>query len=153
MTRDEKVRQKLSAWRPGPGRQQLTIADDGFRLHLTADKQDELGCMVWELAVRRTPAPGDTLRAWAERIAQRTTGLLEQLAVVEIDHERNEGLLRSDQPSERGGQQFYCELLLQGTAEAVLRRYRAASDSARRRQVAFALTHDALAKLAGDLAN
>jgi hypothetical protein len=43
-------------------------------------------------------------------------------------------------------------VLLYGTAAATVRRYQASHEAgARREQVAFALTHEALAKLAGDL--
>ncbi|HZT83072.1 MAG TPA: hypothetical protein VFA26_22780, partial [Gemmataceae bacterium] len=70
---------------------------------------------------------------------------------VEVDAARNEALLRSVEPTRRGDDAFYSELLLRGTRAAELRRYRAARPDARREQVAFALTHEALAKVVGDL--
>ncbi len=152
MTLENTVRQKLSDWRPPAGRQELTVVGGGASLTLTADRCEELGCLVWELAVHRTAPPGETLRAWANRIVQRVTGLLEPLKVLEIDEQRNEGLLRSDKALARGDKLAYTEVLLKGTRDALLRRYQAdPNGNGHRKQVAFALTHEALAKLAGDL--
>jgi hypothetical protein len=152
----ETVRQKLAENFPHSGRHELAIADDkaGWAINLTLDRRDELGCLLWELALRRTnPAPaGETLRTWAERIARQTTGLLEPLKVHEIDELRNEALLRSEAPSLRKGKRLYYEVLLRGTNLAWLRRYEAdANGNGKREQVAFALTNDGLAKLADDL--
>jgi hypothetical protein len=143
---------KLNDWRP-PERAPLTAAEGGWSATLTADRADVVGCLVWELAVRRTaPAPGGDLKAWAERVAGRPAGLVEPLKVLEVDALRNEALLRSDEPSQRGGDLFYFEVLLRGTSEALVRRYRAWHDPAKKReQVAFALTHEALAKLVDTL--
>jgi hypothetical protein len=155
MNLDEILVGKLADWRPA-GRQTLHVAPEGsgWALTLGADRADEVGCLVWELALRRTtPAPaGETVKAWADRVARRVTGLLEPLKVVEVDDPRNEALLRSREAARRGDELFYYELLLKGTAEALLRRYRgAAQPNGRREQVAFPLTHEAVAKLVGDL--
>jgi hypothetical protein len=152
MTLENTVREKLSEWRPAAGRQELTIPFEGGSLSLMADRREDLGCLVWEVALRRTAPAKETLRAWADRIAARVTGLLEPLKVIEIDKQRHEGLLRSETPLVRGDKVLYCEIMLKGTNRATLRRYEApATGMGHREQVAFALTHDALAKLAGDL--
>ena len=52
---------------------------------------------------------------------------------------------------QRGDEVFYYEVLLTGTREGLLRRYRAWQNNGRREQVAFAVTNDALAKLVSDL--
>src|SRR5262245_8124806 len=150
MTLENTVRERLSEWRPPAERQELVVSDGDVSLHLTADRREELGCLTWELAVVRKAPAGETLHAWADRIAQRVTGLLEPLKVVEIDAVRNEGILRSDRPTTRGDDTFYCEVFLKGTTVATLRRYQA-RDTKPRAQIAFALTHDAIAKLANDL--
>jgi hypothetical protein len=110
--------------------------------------------MLWEVALGRTgvvPA-GLTLRSWAEQAAKRVTGLLEPLAVYEIDDARGEAILRSQAPTQRAGHLGYYEVLLRGTASAMLRRYSARHQpGSHRQQVAFALTHEALAKVADDL--
>ena len=152
----ETVRQKLAENFPHSGRHDLAIACDkaGWALNLTLDRRDELGCLIWELALRRTQAAPaeETLRSWAERIARQTTGLLEPIKVVEIDELRNEALLRSETPSVRKGKPTYYEVLLKGTNLACLRRYEAeANSNGKREQVAFALTNDGLAKLAEDM--
>ena len=156
MTLENMLMEKLAEWHPPAGHHTLTVPDEaaGWAVSVTADRCDVLGCLVWELAVRRTAdAPaGEKLHAWADRIAARVTGLLESLKVHEIDIERNEGLLRSTAPLQRGESLFYYEAVLHGTAAATVRRYQAAHlGTSRREQVAFALTHETLAKLAADL--
>src|SRR5436190_1856392 len=126
MSWNETLLQKLADWRPeGPGRHALACTDDGsgWTLTVEADRNDELGCLLWEAAVRRAaPAPG-TLQAWAERVAARVTSLIEPLKVVEVDSSRNEALLRSEQPTRRGQALLYFEVRLKGTSEARLCRY------------------------------
>lgn len=154
MTLENTVQQKVSEWRPPGGRQSLTVRDEpsGWSVTVTADRCDALGCLVWELRLhRQTAVPGQTLRAWADGIARRVSGLLESLKVVEVDAERNEALLRSATPAAKGDQLFYYEVLLKNTTEALVRRYQANGDGNRRAQVAFALTYEALAKFAQDL--
>lgn len=155
MTLDEALQEKLAEWR-SDSRRSLTASAEGgpWSVALTADRADPLGCLVWELTLRRAtpPGPDRPLQAWSERTAGRITGLLEPLKVVEVDGLRNEAMLRSDKPARRGDELFYYELLLKGSGEALLRRYHASRrGKARREQVAFALTHDALAKLVADL--
>jgi hypothetical protein len=155
MNLDEALLEKLAKWRTD-SRCNLAATAEGcpWSVAVTADRADQLGCLVWEVALRRsTPlGPDRPLRAWAARAAARVTGLLEPLKVVEVDAPRNEAMLRSAAPARRGDELFYYELLLKGNGEALLRRYHASRrGKARRDQVAFALTHEALAKLVADL--
>ncbi|MBL8795658.1 MAG: hypothetical protein JNM56_17265 [Planctomycetia bacterium] len=153
MTPSEVLLRKLSDWQPGAGRHILTAADEqaGWSIGLTTERADTTGCQVWELTVRRA-APAD-LSAWAASLALRATGLLEPLGVHEVDAGRGEALLRSRQPTARGEQLHYYEVLLQSTGQTAIRRYQASHELGQhRKQVAFALTHEALAKLAEDLA-
>jgi hypothetical protein len=157
MTLNETFLQKLSEWNPtGPGRHVLAALapDAGWTATVTADRTDSTGCLLWEVGLSRTgPVPaGLTLRVWVEQAASRITGLLEPLAVYEIDDVRGEAILRSQAPAQRAGQLGYYEILLRGTASATLRRYTASHQpGSHRQQVAFALTHEALAKVAEDL--
>jgi hypothetical protein len=161
MTLNETILQKLAEWRPpGHERSTLTIPDNGsgWSVALTADRCDELGCLVWELALQpqagKGAGHGATLTTWAERAAERVGGLLEPLKVVEIDLLRNEAILRSDRPSQRGDKAAYYELFMNGTTRATLRRYQVLPQSGQRReQVTFALTHEALGKVVTDLAS
>jgi hypothetical protein len=157
MNRNEALLEKLADWRPPEGRQSLHVADknSGWSVALTVERADQLGCLVWELSLRKnTPAASDahTLEAWARRVANRATGLLEALKVVEIDPARAEALLRSESPAGQGEKVRYYEVVLAGTGAALLRRYSALRTGiGKREQVAFVLTHEALAKLAFDL--
>jgi hypothetical protein len=159
MTLNETLLEKLAEWRPGRGRQTLNVPDGGagWAVSLTADRADQLGCLVWEMTLRRSaPLPGGNaaaLHAWADRVAGRARGLMEMLKVVEVDAERDEAILRSDAPAAKGDDRFYYEVSLKGTGVAAVRRYRGAlAATGKREQVAFALTHEALARLAADLA-
>jgi len=150
------VLERLADWRPAAGRQQLLIPDagTGWAVTLIADRCDELGCLLWDMSLRRTqPAPANAnLHTWADRVAARATGLLEALKVVEIDATRQEALLRSAEPSIRGERRWYYEVLLKNTSEVEFRRFQSQlTTSEPRSQIAFAVTHEALAKLAGDL--
>ena len=82
----------------------------------------------------------------------RVTGLLEPLKLIEVDATRSEAVLRSETPATRGTSVEYYEVLLRGQQAATLKRYKAPqSGGGKRRTVPFALTHEAIAKLAGDL--
>ena len=153
MTLDETLLQSLAEWHPDGARTPLALtgADGKARLTLTADQNDQLACRVWELSLTRQDAPAD-LKAWAERLSDRVTGLLEPLRLVEVDAEHKIAQLRSEGPSHRGDALCYYELLLTGTGGTTVRRYRAPRDGSKRReQVAFALTHESLGKLVADL--
>jgi len=157
MSLNETFMQKLEDWQPpGGGRQTLSIpdADAGWAVSVTADRNDEIGCLAWEIEAERTTASfAGSVRDWAERVASRVTGLLEPLVVIEVDLIRDEALLRSEEPSPRASGVAYYEALLRGTRSATFRRVRAfPGGSHRREQIPFTITHEALAKLAGDLA-
>lgn len=158
MTLAETLQEKLASWKPsGEGRHSWSETDlsGGWNVHLTADHNDVVGSLVWELTVSRVadPPAGLTQKAWAGRIADRVSGLMEDLKVVEVDDTRAEAVLRSDSPTRKGGLAFYYEVRLHGLTRAVVRRYQADTAAGTRRdQVAFPLTHEALAKLAADIA-
>lgn len=157
MTWNDTILQKLADWRPEPtGRQVLAIADEGFgwTVAITADRNDEVGCLLWEVTLRRTSAKGaESLQAWAEEIAGRVTGLVEPLKVIEVDLPRNEAMLRSARPHERAHQLYYFEVILKGTNEATLCRYQASHETGKTRaQVSAPLTHEVLARVIADLA-
>ena len=157
MTLTESLLPKLSEWRPaGAGRHSWaeSFPDTGWRIRVSADKTDSLSCLVWELTLSRLeePAGGLTLRDWAARIASRVSGLMEPLVVHEIDETHGEAILRSTAPTTKGDWLSYYEVRLSGLSEAVVRRFTASKSAPGRTQVAYALTHESLAKLAGDIA-
>jgi hypothetical protein len=156
MTLDETVLRKLASWRPARGsRQTLALPDEGsgWAVSLVVDRHDELSAAFWEVTLQRVAPVRNpiTLESWAKEIPQRVTGLLESLKVLEIDAARNEALLRSDEPTQRGTDLFYYEVLLKGTQTARIRRYQGSPGGGHREQVSFLLTHEALAKLARDI--
>jgi hypothetical protein len=155
MKLDEILLQKLAKWRPENERQTLDVADPagGWNAAVTAECVDVVGCRLWELALRRSgQTPSVDLKARAEEICQRVTGLLEPLGLLEVDRGRNVALLRSEQPGQRGEDRFYYEVVLEADGAANVRRYQAPGrDEPRRQQVAFTLTHEVLAKLVRDL--
>src|SRR5262245_46187581 len=107
MNLNETVLQKLAEWRPSAGRQTLNLPDEvsGWAVALTVDRDDELGSLVCELTLHRTniaAASAAGLADLAQGAAGRITGLLEPLKVVEVDVERQQALLRSDEPAHRG---------------------------------------------------
>jgi hypothetical protein len=157
MNLNEALLEKLAKWKPASGRANLSATDEasGWTVTVTADEANTLSCLLWEVNLRRRASEKESadneLKTWAERLAERATGLLENLRVVEIDVSRRQALLRSEQPAQRGDEVFYYEVLLTGAEEALLRRYRAWQNSGRREQVAFPVTNEALAKLVSDL--
>ena len=158
MTLAETLQARLASWKPsGEGRHSWseTFPDAGWTVHLAADHNDVVGSLVWELTLSRTadvPA-GLTLKAWAGQIADRVSGLMEDLKLIEVDDARQEAVLRSDAPTRKGDVAVYYEVRLYGLARAVVRRYQAdTAAGTRREQVSFPLTHEVLAKLAGDIA-
>lgn len=155
MTLAETVLRKLAEWRPDSGRQTLDVVhpESGWAVAVDAGQVEVLGCRVWEVSLRRLqPAPVADLKARAEQLAGRVTGLLEPLRLVEVDAGRGLAQLRSDRPGQCGDGQFYYEVLLQADGGTSVRRYQApAADQPRRQQVPFTLTHEALAKLVTDL--
>jgi hypothetical protein len=156
MTLAEKLLPKLSEWAPaGDGRHSWAAAfpECGWTVRIAADKADSLSCLVWELALDRTnEAPvGLSVKDWATSVIERVGGLMEDLKLYEVDTTRNEAVLRSDTPAKRGEKLAYYEVVLQGVSAAVVRRFSATKSVPGREQTAFALTHEVLAKLAGDI--
>ena len=155
MSLDVLLLEKLANWRPNNDRGTLDVGDaaGGWSAAVTAECVDIVGCRLWELSLRRAAkAPAVELPTRAKRICERVTGLLEPLCLVEVDAPRQLALLRSEQPGQLGDERFYYEVLLDGDGGASVRRYQTPhQNEPRRRQIAFTLTHEALAKLVRDL--
>jgi hypothetical protein len=158
MTPSDQLINDLTEWRPagtGPHSFGHTL-DTGWTVGITAESADTVGCRLTELAVARPapvkPSTAADLKRWAGRTVARATGLLEPLKLIEMDAARSEAVLRSETPAQRGTSIEYYEVLLRGRQAATLKRYKASrTGTGKRRAVPFALTHEAIAKLAGDL--
>jgi hypothetical protein len=157
MTFAETLLPRLASWRPaGEGRHDTTIAlPQGWTVRLAAERVDTVGTLLHQVeAIRDVPVEEDAaqLEVHARRAAARVTGLLESLRVVEVDGTGHTALLRSDTPARKGETVSYYEVRLFGRNRVTVERYRATpSIPARREAVAFALTHEVLAKLIEDL--
>lgn len=155
MTLAETLLSKLVEARPtSPGRFTLahTDAASGWTVSLDIEKADALSCQLWEVACVRGPGDEPGLRPWADLLAERVTGLMERLQVIEVDSLKNEAILRSESPTVRNEKRAHFELKLEGGRKATLRRYQVAIDpTAKREQATFVLTHEVLSKLVEDL--
>ena len=79
MTLEKTLRQQLSNAEPGG----FHVTDDGWSVTLVTDKSDSLSCSLKELTLQRDTPIAEELKPWADRIAQRVTGLMEPLSVIE----------------------------------------------------------------------
>ena len=152
MTLENTLLQKLAEAKPQGDRHELTVSEGAWTAHLTFDRRDELSGRLWEIALHRNAVIDDDAQVWADRVAARVAGLMESLTVVEVDGRMQAALLRSGTPTAKGDDLYYYELQLRGGAHAVMHRYQAAQHPGKKRtQIAFALTHETLAKLAADV--
>jgi hypothetical protein len=150
MTLEKTLRHQLN--NPEPGGFHVSLA--GWDITLAADRQDSLSCSLKELTLARNTPIQEELHAWATRLANRVTGLMEPLKIVEIDQPLGKALLRSEAPAANDGKAFYYELLLERTTRtsASLHRYAGDLNGVEKREaVPFVLTHDAVVKLASDI--
>ena len=137
--------------RAGTARQTLLLAAAGLAFELDLEKADELACVVTRVQVAPTARPSLPLAERGLAIANRITGLMEPLRVVEVDAPAAVAQLRSQTPATVGDGRAYYELLLEASGRATLRRYVGRSDEPRREPAPFTLTREALAKLIVDL--
>jgi len=156
MTIAETLQPKLAKWSPAePGRTNFSQKLEGtnWALALTADRVDTLGCLIWEAMLIRSG--GDDialpeLKKRATQAADRATGLIEPLRVVEFDEVLGVAQIRSDSPTKRTSALAYYDVQY-GNRLIAIRRYEWSEELESRVQIAFALTHEAIAKLVDDL--
>ena len=155
MSLDVLLLEKLANWRPDSDRKTLDVSDasGGWSAAVTAECVDVVGCRLWELTLRRTTeAPSDELETRAEQFCQRVTGLLEPLRLVEVDAPRKLALCAASNRDSSATSVSITKCCSTATAAATVRRYQTPhAGEPRRQQVAFTLTHEALAKLVRDL--
>lgn len=153
----ETLAQKLSEWSAtGAGPHSADFSFGAWGLHLSATTVDTMGARLTAIELTRSPTVADdpiALEKHARAVAARVTGLMEPLCFLEIDRTSNVALLRSGNPPIKGDQVLYYEARLNGMNHTTLHRYKANRHSpAGRESVPFVLTHEAIAKLADDLA-
>lgn len=149
MTLENNLRQQLNNPEPGG----FHVQADGWNITVAAEKKDSLSCALNALTLEKACPITEEVRAWATRIAERATGLMEPLRLIEADAKQGIAILRSDEPARREGKALYYELELRHTdrKSATLRRF-AGQIGEKREAVPFVLTHDAIVKLALDIA-
>lgn len=150
MTLEKMLRQQLS--NPESGGFHMTCGD--WNVTLVSDRQDSLSCLLKELTLERATPIGEGLHAWAERVAEQATGLMEPLRLLEADAGLGKAILRSFTPAVRDGKATYYEMLLErtGRTSASLKRYAADRQNGLPREaIPFVLTHDAIVKLVTDI--
>jgi hypothetical protein len=154
MTLANIVRQKLSETPAADSRHELMAIDEagGWSVHVTADRRDAWVTVAWEISLRRANSGGD-VGTWAQRVAEKTNGLLEALHVVEVDAPNHQALLRSNPPTEQGEKISYYEVILRAMSSALVRRFEGTHTGGKRDQVPFVLTNEVLAKFIADLAS
>lgn len=157
MTLENQLLQRLADWRPDSSSNRLTVDDaaSGWRVTVQADTVDTVGCRLREVGLARL-SPLDNPAPLAERarsVADRVTGLLEPLRLVETDTVRGVAQLRSDAPAVKGEALNYYEVLLHDHGGANVARYQAGQGKGGRQAIPFTLTHDALGKLVNDLSS
>jgi hypothetical protein len=157
MTLEKKLLQKVPEWRPTPNeRATLVVAadDSPWTVRLTADRCEALSAAFREVRLERLSAPlacnHQQLESWAKMVVE-IAGLPEALAIVEVDKSSGRAQLRSAKPGDREGRATYFEVLLSRVGQVDVRRYQAGGTD--REQILFVLTHEDLARLAGNLAD
>lgn len=153
MTLADSLLEKLEAMQPMDGKKIISYSLPSGSVSLSVERADSVGCLLNELNIRRLSQESiGSVKPWADRLANRITGLIEPLKVIEVDDERNEAILRSQTPSKKGTAAHYYELYLNGHGSANLHRYKIdLAAGTKREMVPFSLTHESIAKLAGDI--
>ena len=133
--------------------QRLLMRDPSVAATIEMDvhKLDSLSIQLSMLRVSPEAPSKVALKDKAADLAQRITGLLEKLSVIEIDDDRGEALLRSNSPVVNDEQRLYYELIAQRQGTTTLNRYQGSMLRSNRKEVPFILTREAMAKLITDL--
>lgn len=149
---------KLAEWRPAEEvrpSESFPLPEHGWTVRLTAERADSVGCKVAEIQISRdnpVPEDADLLMGQAKLAAGRVSGLLEPLRLIEVDRVGQVALLRSEGPPTNDEHVQYYEVRFQGRNQVCMERYRAKKNPpAGREPIAFALTHEVIAKLVEDL--
>ncbi len=122
--------------------------ESGWAVKLTADACDSLGCRLVQAQLRQPQSEDEQdLQQWAEAVCERASSALEGMTLIEVDKTREEAVIRSSAPATQDDKLYYFELFLRGTRDVTLKKFEARfASNAKRQQVPFVMTHDAVAK-------
>lgn len=154
MSHTKSLMKTLNELKPtGAFPQRLLIRDPSVAAAMEMDvhKLDSLSIQLSMLRISPELPTKFALKDKAADLAQRITGLLEKLSVIEIDEDRGEALLRSNSPVVNEEQRLYYELIAQRSGTTTLYRYLGSMLRSDRKEVPFILTREAMAKLIIDL--
>jgi len=115
---------------------------------------DSLSCALRELRIAApefATASLTALEAWADRVCQRVTYLLEHIGPLEADAAAQAVLVRSTPPTNVEGRKSFYEMWVKAPGVVSLRRFNHAPGDASRQQVDLQITHEALLKLLRDV--
>jgi hypothetical protein len=128
--------------------------DGGPRLEIDFTAVESLSCAFRELrmtADELNSAPLPALKAWADRLCQRVTYLLEQIGPIEADDQDNTVLVRSTPPATESARISFYEMLANGQGTVNLRRFTRDTRDGARRQVDIQITNEVLQRLVRDI--
>ncbi|MBS0263041.1 MAG: hypothetical protein JSS02_13945 [Planctomycetes bacterium] len=126
--------------------------DTGGKVEADLTANDTLSCAIQEIrATAPTVTSLEQLQTWAEHLCQKVTYLLERIAPLEADATGPVVLVRSTPPAPEPDRICYYEILLQTPCQLLLRRYAQPASHAHRAACDMHFTHEALAKLVGDI--
>lgn len=158
MTIAETLQQKLGDWKPvGEDRHWLSIdlGHNDWVISIEADRVESLGTLFHQIDLHQTPSKQltpDVLENASRSIANRVTGLLEDLKLIEIDQLKGIAIIRSDKPKNRDDHVEFYQLTLTKDNHIAIQRFKASRHSpAHREQIHFALTHEVVAKMIEDI--
>lgn len=158
MTLRETLLPRLAEWVPvGEDRpsESFPLPEHGWTARLTAERVDTVGCRILELQLTRdnpVAENAEALTAQAKAAASRVSGLMEPLRLIEVDGVSQVAMLRSEGPPSNGDFVQYYEVRFQGRNLIRVERIKASKNPpASREAIAFALTHEVIAKLVEDL--
>ncbi len=152
MSMRDELKTRLTALLGAVGPQALEISAGGSRLLAELDECDRLACAVRRFTLltdRLADADVERLRKISQALSSRLTYLLEPIGAVEIDADSCTLQMRSTQPQKDDDGTSYYELLVRRGGEIGVLRYAKAPGQSRRVISAY-LTHEVLARLAGD---
>jgi len=148
---------RLKSWGSFSGEPRiLAVTGDRFAIAAEVRAADSLGCSLAEVRLRSLQSLQlglEQLRNWGARLSKRIRYLLEALETLEVDEAAGRLLLRSSPPETKpDGAVFYYEVLLEGSGQLLLRRYRFDPTTRERADEAIVCTRELVEKMFDDLA-
>jgi hypothetical protein len=130
------------------------LVDHGPAVEIDFTAVESLSCAFRELRVSADElkaAPLDALKAWADRLCERVTYLLEHIGPLELDAEAQAVLVRSTPPTKDASRTSFYEMLVKTPGVVNLRRYVREAPNGERQPIDLYVTNEVLLKLVRDI--